>query len=129
VPPQQSLCSSCGQRLADPSQHCSYCGAAPIGVGSSAAQAAPGGAFAPYPALGNPGIGVAGFVLSLLGFSLLGLILSWVGYRQAKREGRPSGLSLAGIIIGAAWLAITVILIVLIVILGAAASSATHMYE
>ena len=56
--------------------------------------------------LGAPGIGVAGFVLSLLGISLIGIILSWIGYAKAKREGRPRGLCLAGIIIGFAWLAI-----------------------
>ena len=55
---------------------------------------------------GAPGIGVAGFVLSLLGISLIGIILSWIGYAKAKREGRPRGLCLAGIIIGFAWFAI-----------------------
>lgn len=52
------------------------------------------------PSLGASGIGVAGFVLSLLGVSLIGLILSWVGLAQANREGRPTGLCVAGIIIG-----------------------------
>jgi multisubunit Na+/H+ antiporter MnhB subunit len=60
--------------------------------------------FVQQPAAGTPGIGIAGFVLSILGFSIIGLVLSWVGYAQAKREGRPSGLCLAGIIIGAVWL-------------------------
>jgi hypothetical protein len=55
--------------------------------------------------LGAPGIGIAGFVLSLLGISVIGIVLSWVGFAQAKREGRPSGLCLAGIIIGFVWLA------------------------
>ena len=58
-----------------------------------------------------PGIGVAGFVLSLLGISLIGIILSWIGYAKAKREGRPRGLCLAGIIIGFAWLAIAALMI------------------
>ena len=53
----------------------------------------------------NPGIGVAGFVCSLVGFpvpflGLLGLILSIVGRRRAKREGMLRGLSTAGIVIG-----------------------------
>ncbi len=55
---------------------------------------------------GSPGIGVAGFVLVIVGLfvplvGLVGLILSIVGYAQAKREGLSTGLSLAGIIIGA----------------------------
>ncbi len=55
-------------------------------------------------ALGAPGIGIAGFVCSLLGISLIGLVLSWVGYRQAVRQGRPTGLCMAGVIIGVAWM-------------------------
>ena len=50
-----------------------------------------------------PGIGVAGFVLSILGVPAVGIVLSWVGYAQASREGRRTGLCLAGIIIGFAW--------------------------
>ena len=60
-----------------------------------------------------PGIGVAGFVLSLLGISLIGIILSWIGYAKAKREGRPRGLCLAGIIIGFAWFAMAGLIMVI----------------
>jgi len=56
--------------------------------------------------LGAPGIGVAGFVLSILGVPAVGIVLSWVGYAQASREGRRTGLCLAGIIIGFAWLVV-----------------------
>lgn len=54
---------------------------------------------------GAPGIGVAGFVCVLVGLfvplvGIVGLVLSIVGYRQAKREDRPSGLALAGMVIG-----------------------------
>ena len=55
---------------------------------------------------GAPGIGIAGFVLSVLGISLVGIPLSWIGYEQSKREGRPTSLCLAGIIVGFAWLAL-----------------------
>jgi len=41
------------------------------------------------PTASAPGIGIAGFVLSLVGVSLLGLILSWVGYAQAKEQQTP----------------------------------------
>jgi hypothetical protein len=53
----------------------------------------------------NPGVGVAGFICSLVGLvvpllGLLGLILSIVGRRQAKRFGMATRLSTAGIVIG-----------------------------
>lgn len=57
---------------------------------------------------GAPGLGIAGFILSLLGISLLGLILSWIGLAQARREGRPTGMCMAGIIIGIAWMVLGV---------------------
>lgn len=53
---------------------------------------------------GAPGIGIAGFICSLLGILLgvllIGLVLSWVGHRQAVRGGRPTSLCMAGVIIG-----------------------------
>ncbi len=55
---------------------------------------------------------IAGFVLSLIGFGVLGLILSWVGLSQAKREDRSTGLCVAGIVIGAVDVAITILIIV-----------------
>ena len=60
--------------------------------------------------LGAPGIGIAGFVLSLLAVFLLGIIFSWIGYAKAKREGRPTGLCRAGIIISFAWLALIIVM-------------------
>jgi hypothetical protein len=79
----------------------------------------------PISSLGAPGVGIAGFVLSLLGFSVLGIILSWVGLSQAKREGRPTGLCVAGIVIGFVWLAISIILVIVTVV---AVDSATQQY-
>lgn len=73
--------------------------------------------------LGAPGIGVAGFVLSLLGVSLVGIVLSWVGYAQAKREGRRSGLCLAGIIVGFAWLAVSIGLYVVLFVVASGSGS------
>jgi hypothetical protein len=72
--------------------------------------------------LGAPGIGVAGFVLSLLGASPIGIVLSWVGYAQAKREGRQSGLCLAGII-GFAWLVVGVGLFVVLYVIASRVGS------
>ena len=53
----------------------------------------------------NPGIGVAGFICSLVGFGVpllgvLGLILSIAGRREAERLGMAKGLSATGIVIG-----------------------------
>ena len=49
----------------------------------------------------DPGktLGIVGFILSFL-VSLVGLILSAVGYSRSKRAGFKNGLALAGIIIG-----------------------------
>ena len=50
-------------------------------------------------------MGVAGFLLSLVGFGVpllgvIGLVLSIIGYRQAKHHGMARGLSMAGIVLG-----------------------------
>ena len=121
--PAQTTCPVCGQTTQDPQGYCSYCGAAPPAQDAVAAQPV---LFAPpISSLGAPGVGVAGFVLSLLGFSILGIILSWVGLSQAKREGRPTGLCVAGIVIGFVWLAISIILVIVTVV---AVDSATQQY-
>lgn len=133
-------CSVCGRRPAETDTFCQGCGA-PLGASAEgisyrvngSTQSAPSAgrpqgvmstAYAAAPQSGAaPGIGIAGFVLSLLGFSILGLILSWVGYASAKREGRPTGLCLAGIIIGALGLIATVIVVIVIVRAGASTGS------
>ena len=88
----------------------------------------PGTAYSPQPAqLGPPGVGIAGFVMVLVGLfvplvGLVGFILSWVGYAQAKREGRPQGLTLAGTIIGAVATLLGVLFIILIIAISASSS-------
>ena len=130
-----TYCSSCGAELKPDNKFCQGCGQpldAPPAKGAGAVpvqQAASGTAghqiiYVQKLAASAPGIGVAGFVLSLLGISLPGLILSWVGYAKAKREGLPSGLCIAGIIIGAVGLVITVIVYVAL----SAAVSSVHTY-
>ena len=94
----------------------SLAGAVLIIVGAGQMPGSAGGrvlrsAAGPVPVpVGAPGIGIAGFVLSLLGFSVPGLVLSWVGYAKATRESRPSGLCLAGIILGLIGTVIVVLL-------------------
>ena len=122
-------CPSCGADLTDEARFCSRCGA-PVAAGPPT-QAPPEAATVVVQqrtAPGSPGIGVAGFVLVIVGLfvplvGLVGLILSIVGYAQAKREGLSTGLSLAGIIIGA--IATAVGLIILLVLVGGIASSSS----
>ena len=75
--------------------------------------------------LSPPGIGIAGFVCALLGIPFLGMILSWAGYSQARREGLPTGLCVAGIVIGALSTAFAVFVIIAI-ILAAVAGQASY---
>ena len=83
----------------------------------------------PAPTPGSPGVGIAGFVLVIVGLfvpfvRLVGLVLSIVGYRQAKREGLRTGLSLAGVVVGiVAIVTGLIILLVFLGVLGAAAVS------
>jgi hypothetical protein len=63
-------------------------------------------------------VGIAGFVLAIAGLcvpfvGIVGLVLSVVGYRQAKREGLRRGLSLAGVVVGAVATVATGVLVVL----------------
>ena len=63
---------------------------------------------------------MAGFVLVIVGLFVpfvapVGLILSIVGYRQAKREGLSTVLSLAGLIVGAIITFVTIIGIMIFV--------------
>ena len=72
-------------------------------------------AYPPAPSQ-NDGKAIASLVLSLLGLcgvgSLLGVILGHQSRGQAKREGRqPSGLALAGVIIGYVGLAALVLIL------------------
>lgn len=130
-------CGRCGTELGERDTFCGSCGATisdgaaagmldaatrvmrPAAVARSAAWQAPNP--------GAPGIGVAGFVLSLLGFSVIGLILAWAGYAQAKREGRPTGLCVAGIVLGFVGLAISVVVVLLMA--GIFASAPTYYGE
>ncbi len=108
-------CQTCGNPLAEEARFCANCGA-PVPVPPGATPVVVQQAAAP----GSPGIGVAGFVLALVGLFVpvvggVGFIFSIVGYRQAKREGLSTGLSLAGIIIGAIATLIGIIIVVLFV--------------
>jgi len=71
-------------------------------------------------ALGPPGIGVAGFVCVIVGLiipfvGIVGLVLSWVGLSQAKREGRPQGLARAGVIVGIVAMILGIIILIAVI--------------
>ena len=72
---------------------------------------------------GSNGMGVAGFVTGLLSLlagwlfvpvgvvlGLLGVVLGGVGRARARREGSPTGLATAGIVLGALGLVVCVAL-------------------
>ncbi|PAU68053.1 DUF4190 domain-containing protein [Bifidobacterium criceti] len=60
---------------------------------------------------------IAGFVCSFF-FSLIGLILSIIGYTQTKKSGERGGdFALAGIIISAVSIALTILVCILVFVL------------
>ena len=85
-----------------------------------------------YPAYAAPktnGLAIAAFVLSLLGFALLPVIFGHIALGQIKTTGAPGrGIALAGLIVGYAYIAFTLIFIVIyaiiaLVVVGAGAGS------
>ncbi len=77
-------------------------------------------------AAANPGqgLGIASLICSILGVSLIGLILGIIGLKKSKEAGMGNGMALAGIILGAIGLVFGLLWFVL-VILAAAADTAT----
>lgn len=83
------------------------------------------------PAPGN-GLGVAGFVLGLLGLifcwvpglgitmALLGVILGGVGISTGKKKGAPTGLAIAGLVLGIIALIPAILIIAAVASVGAA---------
>lgn len=75
------------------------------------------------PAAADPGkgLGIAGFVMSLLGFGVISLIMSIIAKNQSKKAGYSNGLALAGIIISAITMVLGVILLILVFVSASAA--------
>lgn len=94
------FCKNCGKEIDDNAQVCIHCGVATPNASQSQVAA---------PQKTN-GLAIAGLVLSILWFtSLIGLILSIVGFQKSKTEeynGSGRKIALAGIIIGAILVAI-----------------------
>lgn len=64
------------------------------------------------------GMAIAGFVCSFL-FSIVGLVLSIIGYNQTKKTGeKGKELALAGIIISGVSIVLTVVMVIAFVVIG-----------
>jgi hypothetical protein len=73
------------------------------------------------------GVGVAGFVTGLLGallfwfplagiiLGLLGVVLGGVGTAQGRRNGQKTGLAVAGIVLGALALIVSIVFVTVVV--------------
>ena len=99
------FCKNCGKEIDDKATVCVHCGVPTANAQQPQQQV-----------VSTPktnGIAIAGLVLSILwGTSLIGLILSIVGFQKSKTEeynGSGRSIALAGIIIGAIFVATTVI--------------------
>lgn len=123
LPPGGRFCPACGRAVAAsevPPPEAGFAGAPPWPVGP------PAGTYAPpliRPAQpGVPGVGLAGFILAILGIAtagvtcLVGLPLSCAGYWQAKREGRPVGLCVAGIVMSAIGVVVVISIVILVIV-------------
>ena len=65
----------------------------------------------PQPAAQDPGrtLGIVGLILAFF-YSLIGMIISIVAYRQSAQAGYKNNIALAGIIVGAVFLVLSIIL-------------------
>lgn len=86
---------------------------------------------APQPAMAqvDPGhsLGLASLILSLLGFTLISLILGIMGMKKSKEAGMSNGLAKAGVIISVVSIILGVIAFAFIVIAGVMADSTASM--
>jgi hypothetical protein len=96
----------------------------PGGMAPPPGYGAPGMATGYKPKPSTPGIAVAGFIMSLVGFFVfaivlcpIGWILSAKGRKQAKAIGAPTGLATAGIWIGVIGTIFAVLGLILFIIL------------
>ncbi|MCA9347618.1 DUF4190 domain-containing protein [Candidatus Saccharibacteria bacterium] len=95
----------------------------------AAPQAAPMPATQPAVATAavNPGqgLGIGSLVCSLLGISLVGLILGIIGMKKSKEAGMSNGMALAGIIISSIGLVLGLLWFVLVVAVGVFGNSSS----
>jgi hypothetical protein len=84
----------------------------------------PPGAYYGYPPIQAPktnGLAIASLVCGICGFvylvpAILGLIFGIVALRQIRREGTEGkGMAVAGIVTGAAWLVLTIVIVLVVI--------------
>lgn len=144
------FCSSCGSSLVPGAMHCGNCGAA-VAVGTGAVgQAAesynqqpsfgqsssqhdpfqnPYGQNMQYQVPTTSGKAIASLVLSVLGISLIAVILGHLARGEIKRsQGRVQGdgLAIAGLVIG--WIGVAGWVLVWILVFAAASMSNSYYY-
>ena len=96
-------CAHCGAELYDEAAICTKCGCAVDGVR---------GQYNSSSSSWN-GLAIAGFVLSFVS-TIIGLVLSIIAYKQVKNTGeKGKELALAGIIISAISIGITIIVLII----------------
>ena len=90
-------CKNCGSQLDDNAVVCNRCGTSLSAVQEEK---------------GHHGMGIAGFILSLLSIQPLGLIFSIIGLVMAKKNGYKKGLAVAGLVISIIYMVIEIILLI-----------------
>lgn len=96
------FCENCGREIDDRAVVCPHCG---IEVGRRSFQ----------PEKQGNTLAIVGFVLSFF-IAIAGLICSILGYKKSKNEGAPyGGLALAGIIISAISIGLTILIYIIVI--------------
>ncbi|MCH5151719.1 MAG: zinc ribbon domain-containing protein [Clostridiales bacterium] len=92
-------CKYCGAELSNDANVCSRCGHS---LGGSNVQQEKG----------HHGLGIAGFILSLLSVQPLALIFSIIGLAVGKRNGNKTGLAVAGLVISIIYIVVEIIIFI-----------------
>lgn len=98
------FCKNCGKEIDDNAVVCPNCGVATENLSRNTAPVVPQ----------RNSMAIAGFILSLLGSAIIGLILSIIGFNNSKKPeyaGDGRGLAIAGIVISSIVTAAYIILI------------------
>ena len=104
-------CTNCGREISDSETLCDNCKSGTTTVITSTT-------VNPSSTSENNGYAIAGFVCSLAGLSIVGMILSIIGLNKCKKENANNkGLAIAGIVIAAVKLVLVFFFIVFYIII------------